>query len=715
MNKIYVSANYIIVEKSGIVYEYAKGYSRYTYSSAKFTLIELEGGGQIVISESELNSGLWVNDALVPYTIATFTTFLRENTGFKTAAGGSAAFYASFSAFPPIGKDGILYVAEDSALIYFWDGSQYVELADSPSIVDAAKREVVEFINKTGAPILEGTIVYLKTSSSSGTHPEVVLADASTEMDSSKTIGAIYETTANDAIGLIVTSGEVANLNTSMYNVGQRLWLSTTAGQVTTTPPSAPDHAVFIGIVTRSQNGNGRILYNIINGFEVEELHNMQNVSYSTPLDADSLLIKDNATSLWKRLTWANTKSNLKTYFDTIYQSILISGTNIKTINTQSILGSGDLSVTGLGLAGRLGIANTNGVYTFYNDFTSAMAAAVAGQTIEFFSDITVNTATTYTLKDGVNINGNGHTLTNTHAFTAFNVFIDGGGNVSCNVQNLKIIRSGSVNQGNTFDLTGTGNFDFSGSQVIRLSNSDTGICVRILNTVTVSNLYATSDRGQVYSCLSGSASFIGCYFRQVSGSTTCGATQGTMLNCYIQANTTTALAMSGASYVSNCLIISGTGQAVSISGGEVVNCSCISTTNYGVNMTGGEIINCHIKSNSQNALYMQGGVVTQCRIFTASAGSVNGNANVVRLYQSDVYCQWNDVNGHGIQRGLDVHQNRVRVSNLTAKCLFSSAAANVAYSQNNFAGPSTYVNPVSATITQTIVNTEDGQGNLLV
>lgn len=55
----------------------------------------------------------------------------------------------------------------------------------------------------------------------------------------------------------------------------------------------------------------------------LEELHNVTETNYTTPIDTDSVLTFDVNNSLWKRLSWANIKSNLKTYFDTIYQTAL--------------------------------------------------------------------------------------------------------------------------------------------------------------------------------------------------------------------------------------------------------------------------------------------------------------------------------------------------------------------------------------------------------
>jgi hypothetical protein len=90
---------------------------------------------------------------------------------------------------------------------------------------------------------------------------------------------------------------------------------------------------VFIGIVTRANVSNGEIFVRVQNGFELDELHN---VSITSVTDND-LLQYDSATSLWKNESLSNAG----------VQANLVSGTNIKTINGNSLLGSGDITISG--------------------------------------------------------------------------------------------------------------------------------------------------------------------------------------------------------------------------------------------------------------------------------------------------------------------------------------------------------------------------------
>lgn len=65
-----------------------------------------------------------------------------------------------------------------------------------------------------------------------------------------------------------------------------------------------------------------------------------------TPVDADMLGLMDSETSnIVKKLSWANLKASLQIFFDSIYQAVLVSWTNIKTINWNSVLWSWNLSV----------------------------------------------------------------------------------------------------------------------------------------------------------------------------------------------------------------------------------------------------------------------------------------------------------------------------------------------------------------------------------
>lgn len=131
---------------------------------------------------------------------------------------------------------------------------------------------------------------------SDGTNKLVALAQANTEPTSSKTFAIMAESISGGSKGFCTTFGLIRGLNTNALTEGAAVWLSpTTPGGLTSTRPTQPNHAVFIGFCVRKNRNNGVIFVNIQNGYELDELHN---VKITDPQDGD--VLKYNAAQgLW--------------------------------------------------------------------------------------------------------------------------------------------------------------------------------------------------------------------------------------------------------------------------------------------------------------------------------------------------------------------------------------------------------------------------------
>lgn len=197
---------------------------------------------------------------------------------------------------------------------------QQVDINVSTSIVDIdSTTQVVEVVantgiiinqnvanlvtnvrNQTGATIPAFRVVYI--SGATGNKPLVSLASATMESTSSKTFGITSVSIANNSTGNVVTVGELQNVNTSMYNEGDALWLSPTAGLVQTTIPAEPNHSVFIGYIIRSHPNFGIVEVRIQNGVELDEVHD---VSAANPTDG-MVLQYVSSTGLWTKTSSIN-------------------------------------------------------------------------------------------------------------------------------------------------------------------------------------------------------------------------------------------------------------------------------------------------------------------------------------------------------------------------------------------------------------------------
>ncbi len=149
--------------------------------------------------------------------------------------------------------------------------------------------------NNTGSTLASFTVVYI--SGAVGNKAAVAKAQANSEATSSGTFAVTESSIANNADGIVISAGVLSNVDTSAFTDGDKLYLSpTVAGGVTTTKPSAPNHLVYVGVVTRSHPTQGTVSVRIANGFELGEIHD---VAIASVADKD-LLTYESSTTLWK-------------------------------------------------------------------------------------------------------------------------------------------------------------------------------------------------------------------------------------------------------------------------------------------------------------------------------------------------------------------------------------------------------------------------------
>ena len=201
------------------------------------------------------------------------------------------------------------------------DGTTQLQNLAFKGIAQQTDIVVATVVNNTGVNLLAANYQAVKVATAQGQRLAVDFAQANNDNNSADTIGIVRQNINNNQEGEIVILGQITEVNTTgslqgeTWVDGDVLYLSpTVAGRITKVKPNGlTGHMVVIGYVEYAHSQHGKIYIKIQNGYELEELHNTADVSYTTPIDADSLLIKDSTASLWKRLTWANLKANLFT------------------------------------------------------------------------------------------------------------------------------------------------------------------------------------------------------------------------------------------------------------------------------------------------------------------------------------------------------------------------------------------------------------------
>jgi hypothetical protein len=296
-----------------------------------------------------------------------------------------------------------------------------------------ASKIIATVTNDESVAITKGQVVYAY--SATGNRMSVKLANNTSDLTSAKTIGVVSDSSISaGGTGTITIFGVVDGLNLGSYTDGDTVYLGATNGSITATKPYAPNHLVYVGIIERANNGNGQLFVRTQNGYELDEIHDVQITG--TPA-AGSLIIRDATTSLWKNAT-------------------LTAGTNIAVTNADASI---TLGITGIIASSNGGTGNGftkfSGPTTSEKTFTlpnSSETLLYSGGPLGTPSSATLSNASGLPVSTGISGLGTGvATALAVNAGTAGAFVVNGGA-------------LGTPSSGTVTNLTGTASININGT-----------------------------------------------------------------------------------------------------------------------------------------------------------------------------------------------------------------------------------------------------------
>lgn len=156
--------------------------------------------------------------------------------------------------------------------------------------------------NDDSVTITKGQVVY--AFGGQGDRMTVKLANNTADATSARTVGLVMSTSiAPNQKGFIMLQGLLSGLSilpTATWSDGDPVYLGATNGSITNVKPYAPNHLVYIGVVTTASNGSsGRLYVKVQNGYELEEIHDVDLISVA-PVNNNVLTYVTGSPDLWK-------------------------------------------------------------------------------------------------------------------------------------------------------------------------------------------------------------------------------------------------------------------------------------------------------------------------------------------------------------------------------------------------------------------------------
>ena len=228
------------------------------------------------------------------------------------------------------------------------DGSQFtIQVATGSFALSAsfaetasiARNLVITARNGNPSTLPIGTVVHI--TSAVGDNPIFNTASYDTELLSANTLGILRQAATTGTDVEVVVQGTVTGVDTDPvlgYAAGDVIYLSS-SGQFTKVQPQAPNQIVVLGQVLRAQQNNGSIYVSINNGWELNELHNVQ---INNPQTGDLIQYESSSYGLWKNKSIEGAGITTTSSFNSFTSSInsYTSSTNTRLNSIEAVTGS---------------------------------------------------------------------------------------------------------------------------------------------------------------------------------------------------------------------------------------------------------------------------------------------------------------------------------------------------------------------------------------
>ena len=254
--------------------------------------------------------------------------------------------------------------------------------AETASLATNALDIIVNVKNTTGAQINKGTVV--RIIGATGDNPLIGTASWTNDLNSANTLGFVVSNIANDGFGRVMTQGTLLSVNTDPalgYTAGQLVYLSS-SGQFTNVKPPAPFHEVRLGQVLRAQQNNGSIYVLVQNGYELDELHDVD-INTGSLLNND-LLAWDSASQQWTNKTVSGVGATTTSSFNSYTSSTNSRLTNIESTTASLLVETQNLELFSASALTSLSNLNTATASLFTSASLALTTASVSGQTMTF-------------------------------------------------------------------------------------------------------------------------------------------------------------------------------------------------------------------------------------------------------------------------------------------------------------------------------------------